>query len=121
MADLNKLYGAAASLGGTRSVQPQTPVCYDSFWLCFKSGRKISYPYRYLGPVEIDEHEERVVIHCTCDSIRFINIDGERLSLLVRGLDARSIDTVRETPRPEFVRPGELIVVKIEVVRPPSK
>ena len=113
MADLKKLYGMAASTSGVE----QTQVRFDTFWLCFKSGRKISCPYRFVGPIEIDENEEHIVINCTCDTYQSINIEGERLSLLVKGLDAATVDIIRETPRPSFVSPGGMVVVKIEVVR----
>jgi hypothetical protein len=117
--DLKKLYGTATSLGGTNAPTPDAPPPrFETFWLCFRDGRKISYPYRFVGPIEIDADEDHVVINCTCGSYQSINIDGERLSLLVKGLDNATVDIVRETPHPDFVPPGGTVVIKIEVMRP---
>jgi hypothetical protein len=120
--DLKKLYGTATSLGGTNASPSDTiPPRFETFWLCFRDGRKISYPYRFVGPMEIDEDEEHIVIYCTCDTYQSINVSGERLSVLVRGLDAATVDVIRETPRPDFVAPGGMVVLKIEVVRAENK
>jgi hypothetical protein len=116
--DLKKLYGTATSLGGTNADAPDTtPPRFETFWLCFRDGRKISYPYRFVGPIEIDAEEEHIVIYCTCGTYQSINIDGERLSVLVKGLDAGTVEFIRETTRPDFVPPGGMVVIKIEAVR----
>jgi len=117
--DLKKLYGTATSLGGASAPTPDTiPPRFETFWLCFRDGRKISYPYRFVGPIEIDADEDHIVINCTCGTYQSINIDGERLSVLVKGLDAGTVEFIRETTRPEFGPPGGMVVIKIEVVRP---
>jgi hypothetical protein len=116
--DLKKLYGTAGIAAGVNTTPSGgPPPRLETFWLHFSDGRKISYPYRYVGPIEIDADEERIVILCTCDAYRSIIISGERLSVLVRGLDAGSIDVIRETPRPDFIPPGGMVVFKIEVVK----
>jgi hypothetical protein len=122
--DLKKLYGTATSLGGVGAetagngnASGDKPNGLEYFWLVFKDGRKKSYPYRYVGLIETDDADGHLVVHCNCEALRFINIHGEGLTLLLDGLSAHTVEKVVETKRPDYIRTGELVVVKIELVR----
>jgi len=116
MADLQKLYGFAeqTTVGNAPATSPAKPH-FDWFWLHMSSGDKICYPYRYIGPIEIEDGG--MVIHCTCGSLKFIKISGERLTKLAEGLSEQSVDSIVEGARPEYVTPNLTIVAEIEIVR----
>lgn len=116
MADLKKLYGFAESTaGGSPPSEPPAKPHFDWFWLHMSNGDKICYPYRYVGPIEIENGG--LVIHCTCGSLKFIRISGEMLTKLAEDLSKQSIETIIEGIRPEYAKPEYTVVAEIEIVR----
>jgi hypothetical protein len=78
------------------------------FAVVSRQGRFWSYPYAAVGLIECPS-QERVLIHCTCGTVKTIEIHGRGLRSIAESLTAGRLQTIFETDNAKFAREATVV------------
>jgi hypothetical protein len=136
MSEIRRVFATSQSLGNRRAAveptsQPQQETkqeelfdCYDivatadaplvRFSLYMRDGKMFSYPYTLVSLVE-SPSGELITLHCNCQQIRKIEIEGRGLRKIAEAFSKGRLRSVHEVTNPRF-KTGDVLVSVIRIL-----
>lgn len=91
-----------------RVVNEAPPPTPQRFTLNSRNGRFWSYPYSYVGLIEMPS-PELLIIHCNSREIEAIEITGRALDQIAKKLVVQGLTTITESDNVTFERAGACV------------